>query len=318
MGTAYMSVPPGNGNQVKWFTPDAGKGKFYQGSPTQTVWNQTIHRGAMNDSENKYLMAIASGEHSSQKVLGGREGLGPVPNMDMGGSSRSQRSHRSSGSNMSGVINDLKGFNGSIRGEIEHLKGYLAETNAKLEALSTRRSGTHRSSRRSARSHTSQGFVDQAGATGELYSVRSSHRSDQPPGSAAGAVADARKEVLMEALALTLPPNDGTDPKRSSRFKGYKIGHEVAMTPNGRYPAMGQGHPGAITKSHTARRQNMIDKVKRDPIVPEDSGHGKKLSVNNTWLDDPNCDSRKWSGMFRHSLATFQNRHDCAIPYHPV
>lgn len=273
----------------------------------------------MNAHESQYLMQIAENSHPSQKILQGRDPVGPVPNMDLEtGSKHSGRSRRS---NMSQTVDDLKNFNESLRTDLNDLKSYLHETNKRLEDVAQR---SHRSGRSSARSRSSLGHseVGKAAQLSARHSARSrSSRGYTMRSRSSASKSSARGSPFGNGMVPPIPEEmDGdpeTDPTRrkSARIKGYRIGHEVEMMQhsNGnRFPVIG---PGRVTESHTQRHRNMVQQVEINPVVPDDDGH-KRMFLNNLFMEDPSNNSDNWQAMFRHGLKTFQNKHDCNIPYH--
>lgn len=270
--------------------------RFYRGSSKEPPWNQDIHTRALNADEQKYLMSIAGGEHASQRIL--RKQVGPVPHMDMA-SERSYRSRGSISSKLPHVVDELRGFNSSLKGELNSLKAYLHETNARLEQLSTARS-----SRRTARSRSSCGSHHPLNSElgRELYS-RSTARSAARSASctpASAVVADARQKLLAAPQHETQLP--------SARIRGYKIGHEVAMTThtNGfTFPVFG---PGSVTEDIDKRHDNMLKQAKANPVVLDASTSDTQI-LNNMYMEDPSHQSNSWQSMFRHQNQTFTNSH---------
>lgn len=246
-------------------------------------------------------MDIAGGDHSSQKILHKPKGV--VPELP---SQRTARgSVRSSGSNMSHVVDHLKTFNSKMRDDLDVLKNYLHDTNQRLETIAS-----HRSRRSTARTRRSRTSLDDVVPERELYSrsttrsrilTNSSTRRHSP----ASIIQEARDEADYNAI-----------PTRRS-IKGYRIGHDVEMVKHQSgftFPVFGAG---AVTESKTARHQNMVKRVEKNPVAPEAASHATPF-LNNMYLDDPSYGSGGWRPMFRLGNATFINKHDCQIPCHPV
>jgi len=292
-----------------WGAP--GRTKFYEGSPKDSIWNNMLMSRAMNASESKFLMDIASNSHSSQKIL--RDPLGPVPSMDMeGGRKRTSRSHRSGRSGVSQTVDDLKDFNNSLRNDLNDLKSYLLTTNQRLENLQTQRSGRSSTQRsRTSLGHSEPGNTARSSALSSARSRSTAQSTARKGAKGLGATA------TMSSIPEIEDYDPQTDPTRrkSARIKGYRIGHEVEMQQhsNGnRFPTIG---PGSVTESHTNRRNNMLKEVQKNPVVPDDDGN-KRMFLNNMFMEDPSQNSNNWQPMFRHDLKTFVNKHDCNIPYH--
>ena len=47
----------------------SGGPKFYQGTKHETPWNQCIHQRVVNEKENKFMLEIQAGNHSSLSIL---------------------------------------------------------------------------------------------------------------------------------------------------------------------------------------------------------------------------------------------------------
>merc|ERR1711939_820553 len=117
----------------------------------------------MNQSESDYLLQIQSGTHPSQTMLQKKS--------DVIVSARSGCASAISGASsarMTHAISELHDFNSSLRDELRQLKGYLTETNQRLENVATRRS-THRTT---ARSRSSMASGSRRGVTNRSHATQ--------------------------------------------------------------------------------------------------------------------------------------------------
>jgi len=149
-------------NAVKWGNYGENPGdRFYRGSSKQDICTQDLYKKGINARESDYLLQIQAGTHDSQNIL---KDKGPIV------SHRSKNTGVSAtSSRMNGAIADLQGFNQSLREELQTLKGYLLQTNAKLEQVVTARSG--------AASQRSQSVLGETARSGVTHRTGRSQRS---------------------------------------------------------------------------------------------------------------------------------------------
>jgi len=110
---------------------NSGGPKFYQGTKHENPWNQSIHQRMVNNKENKFMLAIQSGSHPSQSIMDTQRTTHRTHMSD----ATTQRSDMSGTSNFDRTIDDLRGFNSSLKDELAELKGYVYQTQARLGQL---------------------------------------------------------------------------------------------------------------------------------------------------------------------------------------
>jgi len=133
-----ISQPVASGHFPKWGNYGENPGsKYYRGNKRETVWNQDLMKRTLNQKESDFLVSIQAGTHPSQGLLrdAGRNPIIHTARSKRSGAS-SRNSSVASSTRVNAAINELTSFNSNLREELQSLKGYLAQTNAKLESMS--------------------------------------------------------------------------------------------------------------------------------------------------------------------------------------
>merc|ERR1712070_1242874 len=163
---------------------NSGGPKFYQGTKHENPWNQSIHQRMVNNKENKFMLAIQSGTHPSQSIMDTARTATHRTNIS---DQTTYRTDMSGGSNFDRTIDDLRGFNSSLKDELAELKGYVYQTQARLgelenlmeaDGMSARTGRSARSGRRSIR--TGRSDVSSVLASARQAIERSQSRSGTP------------------------------------------------------------------------------------------------------------------------------------------